>query len=185
MRTKLVVALGLTLIMVLAGSVVASAATSPTVPIFYTVRSGDSLSGIAKAKLGSVAKWRELYQMNRSIIGNNPNHLVVGEVLPLVKGSLPKRFKPTTAGPQLSHSGPVLIDAQASSKIKHVFVIMQENHTFDNYFGTYPGVDGLVAGMNVPITLGVAGKVVQPYHLPALRTQDLDHSQISALAAYD
>jgi phospholipase C len=27
-------------------------------------------------------------------------------------------------------------------KIKHVFVIVQENHSFDNYFGTYPGTPG-------------------------------------------
>ena len=28
-------------------------------------------------------------------------------------------------------------------RIRHVFVIFQENHTFDNYFGTYPGADNL------------------------------------------
>src|SRR5438445_184662 len=28
-------------------------------------------------------------------------------------------------------------------KIKHVIVIMQENRSFDHYFGTYPGADGL------------------------------------------
>ena len=28
-------------------------------------------------------------------------------------------------------------------KIKHVVVIMQENRSFDEYFGTYPGADGL------------------------------------------
>ena len=28
-------------------------------------------------------------------------------------------------------------------KIKHVIVIMQENRSFDTYFGTYPGADGL------------------------------------------
>src|SRR5438067_13122466 len=27
-------------------------------------------------------------------------------------------------------------------KIKHVVVIMQENRSFDHYFGTYPGADG-------------------------------------------
>ena len=26
--------------------------------------------------------------------------------------------------------------------IRHFITLMQENHTFDNYFGTYPGVDG-------------------------------------------
>ena len=31
----------------------------------------------------------------------------------------------------------------AISKIKHVIVIMQENRSFDHYFGTFPGVDGL------------------------------------------
>ena len=28
-------------------------------------------------------------------------------------------------------------------KIKHILVIMQENRSFDTYFGTYPGVDGI------------------------------------------
>ena len=28
-------------------------------------------------------------------------------------------------------------------KIRHVVVIMQENRSFDNYFGTYPGADGI------------------------------------------
>src|SRR5215467_13564310 len=28
-------------------------------------------------------------------------------------------------------------------KIQHVVIIMQENRSFDNYFGTYPGADGL------------------------------------------
>ena len=28
-------------------------------------------------------------------------------------------------------------------KIKHVIVIMQENRSFDTYFGTYPGADGI------------------------------------------
>jgi phospholipase C len=31
------------------------------------------------------------------------------------------------------------------SRIKHVFVIFQENHSFDNYFGTYPGADNLAS----------------------------------------
>jgi len=28
-------------------------------------------------------------------------------------------------------------------KIRHVVIIMQENHSFDNYFGTFPGADGI------------------------------------------
>jgi phospholipase C len=33
--------------------------------------------------------------------------------------------------------------AAAREHIKHVVVIMQENRSFDSYFGTFPGVDGL------------------------------------------
>lgn len=29
------------------------------------------------------------------------------------------------------------------ARVKHVFVIYQENHTFDNYFGSYPGAENL------------------------------------------
>ncbi|HWX75023.1 MAG TPA: alkaline phosphatase family protein, partial [Solirubrobacteraceae bacterium] len=32
---------------------------------------------------------------------------------------------------------------QGIHKIQHVIVIMQENRSFDSYFGTYPGADGI------------------------------------------
>jgi phospholipase C len=35
-------------------------------------------------------------------------------------------------------------------KIQHVIVIMQENRSFDSYFGTYPGADGIPPGVCVP-----------------------------------
>ena len=35
-------------------------------------------------------------------------------------------------------------------KIKHVVVIMQENRSFDTYFGTYPGADGIPMRNGVP-----------------------------------
>ena len=35
--------------------------------------------------------------------------------------------------------------AALQSRIKHVFVIFQENHSFDNYFGTFPGADNLAS----------------------------------------
>jgi phospholipase C len=34
--------------------------------------------------------------------------------------------------------------------IRHVVVIMQENRSFDNYFGTYPGADGIPMNNGVP-----------------------------------
>jgi phospholipase C len=47
-------------------------------------------------------------------------------------------------------------------KIQHVVMIMQENRSFDTYFGTYPGADGIPAGVCVPDP--VNGGCVRPYH---------------------
>ena len=38
--------------------------------------------------------------------------------------------------------------------IRHIVVLMQENHSFDNYFGTYPGADGIPAGICLPRSFG-------------------------------
>jgi phospholipase C len=35
-------------------------------------------------------------------------------------------------------------------KIKHVIVIMQENRSFDSYFGAFPGADGIPTGVCLP-----------------------------------
>jgi phospholipase C len=57
--------------------------------------------------------------------------------------------------------------------IKHLIMMMQENHSFDNYFGTYPGADGIPANTCMPFdpTGEQSTTCVRPYHLdnPALR----------------
>jgi phospholipase C len=47
-------------------------------------------------------------------------------------------------------------------KIRHVVVIMQENRSFDSYFGTYPGADGIPPGTCVPDP--ASGSCVRPFH---------------------
>ena len=39
------------------------------------------------------------------------------------------------------------VAALARARIKHIFVIYQENHSFDNYFGTYPGAENLAGAL--------------------------------------
>ncbi|OLE78516.1 MAG: hypothetical protein AUG06_10565 [Actinobacteria bacterium 13_1_20CM_2_65_11] len=186
---KVAAACVVSLMLAWGGSAVAGAADSPTPPappVLYTVQRGDTLSTIARDQLGDINKWQDLYRLNRSQIGNNPDLLYVGEVLTLVPGTPRQRSVSALPPPLTSHSGAVPIDAEAASRIKHVFVIMQENHTFDNYFGTFPGADGLSIGLGVPVDpADPAAEVVQPFHLPALRTQDLDHSDNSARLAFD
>ena len=37
-------------------------------------------------------------------------------------------------------------ELEAGPVIEHVIIIVEQNHTFDSYFGTYPGVNGIPAG---------------------------------------
>jgi nucleoid-associated protein YgaU len=47
----------------------------------YTVRPGDSLSKIAKSLMGDAKKWRQLYEANKDVVGNNPDLIKPGQVL--------------------------------------------------------------------------------------------------------
>lgn len=49
----------------------------------YVVKKGDSLYKIAKSQLGNGNRWREIYNLNRSIIGSNPNYIKIGQKLTL------------------------------------------------------------------------------------------------------
>jgi phospholipase C len=75
-------------------------------------------------------------------------------------------------------------------KIQHVVIIMQENRSFDEYFGTYPGADGIpgLAGNpgKVPcVPDGVSGGCVRPYHDTQDRNLGGPHSYAAALADID
>jgi phospholipase C len=45
-------------------------------------------------------------------------------------------------GPFGEHAPDRAGDVDPASKVKHVVIILKENHTFDNYFGTFPGANG-------------------------------------------
>ena len=47
-------------------------------------------------------------------------------------------------------------------KIRHIVIIMQENRSFDSYFGTYPGADGIPVGACIPAPL--QGRCVASFH---------------------
>jgi len=73
-------------------------------------------------------------------------------------------------------------------KIQHIVVIMQENRSFDEYFGLYPGVDGLPrqnGGFTVCSPDPQRLSCVSPYHDP----NDIDdggpHAHAAAVADID
>ncbi len=68
-------------------------------------------------------------------------------------------------------------------KIQHVVVIMQENRSFDNYFGTYPGANGIPTGVCEPDPLH--GGCVTPFHDSSDKNYGGPHGAASAAADID
>jgi len=72
-------------------------------------------------------------------------------------------FSTTVQAQQAPPGRPAVLASAPSGihKIKHVIVILQENRTFDSYFGKYPGADGIPPGVCVPDPLH--GGCVKPF----------------------
>lgn len=76
------------------------------------------------------------------------------------------------------HYHTALADGDTQTPIKHFVVVMQENHTFDNYFGTYPGADGFPEGVQMPVDPNdPSAGYVEPWHLGNTTITDLSHSE--------
>jgi phospholipase C len=79
--------------------------------------------------------------------------------------------------PPTSHAQP--------SPIKHIIVFFEENHTFDNYFGTYPGANGLNSSIALPSVVN-GTPTEKPFYLnSAVIAKDLCHDNGCALASYN
>jgi phospholipase C len=89
-------------------------------------------------------------------------------------------FIATAAG---SASSPVRAQAVTPGKrqkpIQHVVVILKENRSFDEYFGTFPGADGATTATKSD------GTVVPLAETPDALPNDIKHSPAMWLTAYD
>src|SRR5512143_1040619 len=77
---------------------------------------------------------------------------------------------PVSASPAAANSTASPELAAARQKIKHVVIIMQENRSFDSYFGTYPGADGFPmqdGKFTVCVNDPAKSTCVYPFHDPA------------------
>jgi phospholipase C len=100
--------------------------------------------------------------------------ILVAAVLAIALGALAGELneRPQAATTKRSPAVPTGIH-----KIKHVVVIMQENRSFDSYFGTFPGADGIPAGVCLP---DPRGGCVRPYHNSSDRNFGGPHSLFNA-----
>src|SRR5579884_414863 len=74
----------------------------------------------------------------------------------------------TSANSLLQARASSQLSGTGTSKIQHVVIIMLENHTFDNFFGQFPGANGV----SLP-------------HEPDPFPSDYGHGSAPAMAAMD
>ena len=99
--------------------------------------------------------------------------------------------------PASTNNSPKPVSTQASNntlspnvasgihKIQHIIIIMQENRSFDQYFGTYPNADGIPMQNGVPtvcVNDPKTNQCVKPYHNPTDVNAGGPHAAASASA---
>jgi phospholipase C len=93
--------------------------------------------------------------------------LLLGVALLLAACDAGQSHRPKAwAPPEAKSWGSQVNTAAGLHKIKHVVVIMQENRSFDSYFGTYPGADGIDVRRGQPVAClpgGPARPCVRPF----------------------
>jgi len=103
-------------------------------------------------------------------------------------GLLPAAVSQATSAlpsPRPSSVAGLPVAAEAATKVRHIFVIVQEGHTFDNYFGNYPGADG-PSGFRVPLVPGNAkAGFAAPSPLEGRRSVRLSSGVKAARKAFD
>jgi phospholipase C len=88
----------------------------------------------------------------------------------------------------LAAAAPPAASAKGLQTIKHVIVIMQENRSFDSYFGTYPGADGIPMRDGKPTVCSPdprTGGCDKPYHDTADKNAGGPHAASDATADID
>jgi phospholipase C len=72
-------------------------------------------------------------------------------------------------------------------KIKHVIIVMQENRSFDSYFGTFPGADGIPMRRGEPTVCvpSPGGGCTRPFHDLADINGGGPHGEVNAVADVD
>jgi phospholipase C len=74
------------------------------------------------------------------------------------------------------------------AKIQHIVIVMQENRSFDHYFGTFPGANGIPMQNGVPtvcVNDPATNECVRPFHDSRDKNNGGPHGQSNAMADID
>jgi phospholipase C len=109
---------------------------------------------------------------------------------PIEQATLPTiaPIAPTTAPAQVLAPSTTSQLGLLHDKIKHIVIIMQENRSFDTYFGTYPGADGIPMQNGVPTVCvpdPATKQCVKPFHDPNDKNYGGPHGETNATADID
>src|SRR5512140_2463140 len=83
---------------------------------------------------------------------------------------------------------PAASDGEGIHNIKHIIMIMQENRSYDSYFGTFPGADGIPMKDGKPRICAPDPKThicVRPFHDPNDRNAGGPHQHMDAVNDID
>lgn len=88
---------------------------------------------------------------------------------------------PSSSEPGASDPSPGPEQLKRFENIQHVIFIVQENRSFDHYFGTFPGAEGIPTDAKGNFTVcapdPVTGICAKPFHDPTLVNQGGPHSK--------
>src|SRR5579863_9521039 len=79
-------------------------------------------------------------------------------------------------------------DASSIPQLQHIIIIMQENRSFDSYFGTYPGANGIPMHNGHPTICNpdpISHQCVYSFHQTNLITAGGPHDTPTFLAQLD
>ena len=113
--------------------------------------------------------------------------VALGLTLVLLSGCM-MTGRPSAPSRPAASPGSSPATASGIHKIQHVIVIMQENRSFDSYFGTFPDADGLPMHNGQPAVCVpdlIQDRCVTPYHDPQDRNAGGPHGHADATADID
>jgi phospholipase C len=115
----------------------------------------------------------------------SPASQATSDAPPSPDGATPPEAVTPDASPSSDELAGLTKLEQARVRLKHLIFIVQENRSFDHYFGTFPGAEGIPLRDGRPTVCvpdPILGRCVPPYHTSSQLQQGGPHGQVHSEA---